>query len=383
MLRHPRVHSVCACLVAAIFARAAAQDTAFDSQKVTLQAVDVKTAAIPAGAPSTLLNFVVDPSTSGGNTLDIISGSGVIITLIQPGNIEVTSANAASLGYEWSSFTPDPTKPVLTPLQFPGLHTLIRFPSSAPAGTYTVKANASQTTVESGMMVTYSSDSNLQAGLASKAPSYRTGETAVLTALLFDNTTPVTAATAVAKLMAHAVAPAVVSVQNVQMLSSTPAGAGRVREVYTATLANPGSTTLTGVQARFRVPVTIISINSQLYFGNVAANSSTAALNTFTIERKISDSFQPATLQWDVDSAQDLGQITLSDSGPLDAQPGDGLYTGTFVPSTPGMYSAVLQGQRCHRRRSSLFPQCQHVLPGSHSQSRLYFLSRPILRRQY
>lgn len=290
----PTAGSICAFFLIAM--PAWGQGTPFDTQRVPLHAMDVKITQIPAGSPSTILNILVDASTTEGNSLDVLTEAGITISLIQPGNVEVNAANAASLGYQWSTYTPDPSQPIVSPIQFPGYHTLIKLPPSAPAGTYGVKANASQTAIESGMVVSYFFNSKLQAGITSKAPTYRLGETAVLTALLFDDVTPVTGATATARLMAATDVSTQAQVGNIQLLSSTTPAPNTVQETYSASLVNTGPA-ITRATAAIQNPATgPIILSGTLSFGEVPANATAAALNTMMLDLNVT-ACQPKTSQ--------------------------------------------------------------------------------------
>lgn len=187
----------------------------------------------PPGTPSTLLEVVVDPPAGGPDLLVVaVSHPGIIVSLIQPGNVEVTSANAASLGYEW----------------------LIE------------------------------------------------------------------------------------SVRDFRLQSRTQMNATTVCETYTASLKNTGSA-LDRAYATIHATVPgAVLIRRALVFGDVPANSTTPALNSFSIARSASAPFDPSSLVWRVESKRALGQVTFSDSGAFDARTGDGRYTATFVPAVPGPF---------------------------------------------
>jgi hypothetical protein len=66
-------------------------------------------------------------------------------------------------------------------------------------------------------------------------------------------------------------------------------------------------------------------------------------VNRLIIERNPSQVFDPATLQWNVTTPGTPVNVTLTDSGTgFDAATGDGIYTGTFTPTSAGTYTAVL-----------------------------------------
>ncbi|MGI8746208.1 MAG: COG1470 family protein [Bryobacteraceae bacterium] len=111
---------------------------------------------------------------------------------------------------------------------------------------------------------------------------------------------------------------------------------------YAVQLSNTGGP-LHEVQADLALPpVGATVLDPVLLFGDVAAASSGPGINTITIQRDPSQSFDPATLQWNVTQPGVAVTVPLIDNGPFDAATGDGLYTGAFVPSGPGTYAALL-----------------------------------------
>jgi hypothetical protein len=172
------------------------------NRQVQLAALDAQTASIPAGSTATI-NFVADPSSAGGDTFHIrVDNPSVAITLVLPGGTEVTNANAPGLGYDYVIGTGgDPGKLAPTLLGYSGTEVIITTPAGQVPGTYTVKGNATGITTPSAMIAAYLSSSRVGAGLTSNAPLYRTGDTVLLYAALFDGTSPITAATASADVL--------------------------------------------------------------------------------------------------------------------------------------------------------------------------------------
>lgn len=76
-----------------------------------------------------------------------------------------------------------------------GKHHPVILPETAPAGTYQVKVNAHTVNHTSAVLATYISSLPVRAGLTTDAHEYRTGETVVLTGLLFNGSSPLTNAT--------------------------------------------------------------------------------------------------------------------------------------------------------------------------------------------
>jgi hypothetical protein len=91
-----------------------------------LSPFDARSAVVPAGSTSTLLAFTLESDTTGGNFFDVsTSDPSVVVSIILPSGTEVTSANAASLGYTFT-VVPDGTYAVA---QIPSV---FAFPGCAP-----------------------------------------------------------------------------------------------------------------------------------------------------------------------------------------------------------------------------------------------------------
>ncbi len=167
------------------------------------QARDVRSALIQPGTASTLLPFVVDPSGQGGDLFQILSSEpGAIVTLILPNGTEVSSSNAASLGYQYDvipAINPNlnaDTPP--SPFSNPSTQTLITLPQTVPAGNYQVKVNASTPTRKTLIVATYFSTSAIITSVVTDEEDYKVGDTVVVSAFVFNNTTPITNANVVA-----------------------------------------------------------------------------------------------------------------------------------------------------------------------------------------
>ncbi|HEX8351480.1 MAG TPA: proprotein convertase P-domain-containing protein [Pyrinomonadaceae bacterium] len=205
----------------------------------------------PAGSQSNVVEFPADPRPGGGDVVQVTSSTAeAAVSLVLPNGVEVTPANAASLGFEYGvladgAFTGNGD--ALSVFSAPGTNTFISFPPASPAGTYRVKIDASAATAETAALVTYYSSSLVRAGVATNSSVYRVGEKVVISGLVFDGPTPVRNATVLA------------SVDDVDRPDADPV------------------------------------------------------------------------------------QLTLTDSGPLDVTPGDGIYTGSFTPDHAGDFAVAIK----------------------------------------
>src|SRR6266446_10507507 len=79
---------------------AAAQGVPLSPTTLQLAASDLRSAVIAAGTPSTLLAFTVEADATGDNFFDVATSDPMVaVSLVLPSGTEVTSANAASLGF--------------------------------------------------------------------------------------------------------------------------------------------------------------------------------------------------------------------------------------------------------------------------------------------
>jgi hypothetical protein len=111
---------------------------------------------------------------------------------------------------------------------------------------------------------------------------------------------------------------------------------------YSFVLTNTGAAVAEVQAALVATPQNVNVVNDILLFGNIAANSMTTSYTFLTIQRDPSSSFDPSTLQWNVTATGPVINVNLIDSGTFDAATGDGVYTGTFTPTSPGTYTAAL-----------------------------------------
>lgn len=338
-----RIIAVRRILVAVVFAWSAL--TPMQSQvlpaagsKVVLTGLNTKTARVLAGSSTTTVDLMIDAIDPNDLIEVITSNPGVTISLIPPSGPEVNGSNALSFGYGWYVITGSGNS--LIPVSTPGTHALIRLPANAAIGLYRVKANATGVAVDSELQATSLSNAGVLCGLSTNS-FFRAGERVILTALLFDNRKPVTGATG-----SISITPFTDSTQgtigNYILVSATPLDAGRSQYEYKASLTSLGP-------AFEKVLATVTSDSPEvllnddgLAFANVPAGGTVASADTFTMVRKTNVSFNPADLTWQIQSAGTTVTVPIADSGFYDARPGDGLYTASFVPTTPGVYNAVV-----------------------------------------
>jgi hypothetical protein len=319
------------------------QSVTLPGSTVPLFATDGGSAVVPAGSASTVLSFTVEGDIEGNNSFDVAtSDPSVIVSLILPSGTEVTSSNAASLGFSFTTVAAGTNDNVqsLTPMSFPGTHTVIQIPGGQPSGTYQIKANASSSTADSGIIATYFASSTVGVSATTDSANYAVNDTVIISGLAFDGTTPVTGATVTAAVSVPSSLSATVG--NFQLLTQQAVSAILTDYTYSATLTNSGPSAQTVVAQLAALPSGVTVLSDTLIFGDVGANSSATSLNTITIESNPSQSFNPSTLQWNVTTPGTPTAVALLDSGQFDAATGDGIYTGTFTPQVAGAYSAVL-----------------------------------------
>ncbi|MCC6365505.1 MAG: hypothetical protein IT165_18480 [Bryobacterales bacterium] len=300
--------------------------------------MDTRTVVVPANTAATFVDMTLDPP-SDRDFLDVyVTNPAVAISLIQPGGVEVTAANAAALGFQWT--VTNGTGGTLSILDVPGIHITIGIPSTAAGGAWRVKANSSGVNAESALTVLYKSNSGIRAGLTAAAPSYRTGETVVFTAALFRGTVPITGAAINLTITPQNDISSQSAITNYRLVATTPVDANTSTYTYAADLSNAGS-------ARPQVTATVESTSAgvrigdgTLIFTNVPAAGTKPSEDSLTMTRANSLPFDSSVLQWKFVTSGSSTVIPMTDSGASDAAPNDGLYTGAFVPPAPGDYSA-------------------------------------------
>jgi hypothetical protein len=320
-----------------------AQIGPFPSASVPLSGVSNQVVALPMGPNPVLTNLVVDTVAAGGDTIDADVGDpAVVISLITPGGVEITSANASSLGFTFAAYTADGLASLDSYSLFTtsGTHTLIQFPAGQSPGAYQIKANTSAAAADTGMYLTYYSPSNVRAGAVTDATAYRTGDFVILSALVFDGGGAIQSASVSASALPFL--PLQGSIGNYQLASQQSVASGFTIYTYTAQLTNSGaSATSVSANASSSDPNTVVT-NSLLEFGSVAAGATVTSLNTFSIQLPSTVTFNPSVLSWTLSTPGTPIEVTLLDSGTYDAAPGDGVYTGVFTPPTAGSYSVFI-----------------------------------------
>jgi hypothetical protein len=321
---------------------AAGQTVPLPGATIETSGYDVRGTSMPANWASTLLNFTVEGDAAGNNIFDVVTtDAGVIISMILPSGVEVTSSNAASLGFTYTvlpDLTGDDVESIFT---FPGTHTLIQIPGGQPSGIYSVKANASSENTTSAMIASYYAASTVTAGVTASSSAYKVGDTVVLSGLLFDGTTPVIGATASAGVSVPLSLGGQATVGGYQLISQS-VGPNLTQYQYSFVLTNTGGA-VQQVQANLAsTPANIAVVNDVLLFGSIAANSSTTSSTSLIIQKDPTLSFDPSTLRWNVTATGPVVNVSLLDSGTYDAASGDGVYTGTFSPSSAGHYTVLL-----------------------------------------
>lgn len=187
-----------ACVFALYDTTLAAQSVPLPSTTVQLTGTDMRAAVATAGSTSTLLSFTVEGDTVGDNWFDVAtSNPNVAVSLVLPSGTEMTTGNAASLGFTFTTVAPGTNDNAEIPsvLSLPGVHTFIQIPGGQPSGTYQIKGNAAAVTSDSAIIATYFSSSTAMVAALADAANYKIGDTVVLSGLVFDGTTPVTGAT--------------------------------------------------------------------------------------------------------------------------------------------------------------------------------------------
>src|SRR5262245_53695975 len=159
-----------------------------------------------ANTPSTLINFQVDVEGRDSEVFDVISASpGAIVTLILPNGTEINSSNAAAFGYIYGVEAEDSEaitdRLLITFMSLSGTHTIIQLPSTAPSGTYQIKINTVGVITDTEIAASYITGSRIRVALATRESTYNVGQSVVLSALVFNGSTPVTNATVVASVM--------------------------------------------------------------------------------------------------------------------------------------------------------------------------------------
>ena len=322
-------------------AGASAQTARGPTGDVALGASNIQAESLPPSTASTRIAMVVDSGAIGGCFDIVTSDANIAVTLILPNGTAVTAANASSLGFTLSAFTSDGSSDVPS-FSMPGTHTLIEFTSAQATGNYQINADSSAVSAESALNVSYFPASSLGAAISVEERKYKVGETVVLAGLLFDGTKPVAGAAMTAVVATRFALGWRASVGGYTLVSQQRVSSTDSQYTYSAGLTNHGTAELGVIAGVTSSSAAVQVVSGTLVFGFVAANSTRVSANTFTIQQNSQAAFDPDALNWAATSAGTPAKIPLRDSGKYDYAPGDGIYTGSFVPRTAGEYTASL-----------------------------------------
>ncbi len=323
-------------------ADASAQTIPYPSGDASLEISNTQVASIPPSTASTRIAMVVD-SGRIGDLFDIVtSNPNVAVSLILPNGTAITAANASPLGFTISTFVSAGSED-LPLLSVPGTHTLIHFTGVQVAGIYQVEADSSAVSAESALFASYFPESSLGAAIAVEKREYKVGDTVVLAGLLFDGTKPVAGAAMAAAVETRFALGWRAVIGGYTLVGQRHVSSADSQYTYSAAVTISGPAEL-GVTADVRSSSPSVSIlDGTLVFGSVTANGTRASANTFTIQQSSQATFDPSVLTWTSTSAGTPVRIALRDSGKYDHAPGDGIYTGAFVPQRPGEYTVSLK----------------------------------------
>jgi hypothetical protein len=138
-----------------------AQIAPLSSDIVNLNGTSFQATVAPSGQTITLVNVTVDSSSLGGDQIEVIAGddpagtANTVPSLILPSGVEVTSANSASFGFTFLtySFTIGSYADFPSLASDTGTHTVIQFPAVSSSGVYQVKIDGSQLTSDVAIKV--------------------------------------------------------------------------------------------------------------------------------------------------------------------------------------------------------------------------------------
>jgi hypothetical protein len=319
---------------------AAAQSTG--PQPAPALPMNVQILSVPASTAATYLSLTVDASPNGGDFIDVVSPNPqIVVSLILPSGTAVTSSSAASLGFsvlqQVNSTSNPTTSGVFTPFDALGAHTTFILPAASPGGTYQIQANSSNVTTPTTISVTYFSMSGVRAAVAKDKVMYNPGDNVSLTALVFTaGGSQVTGATVNATIVPPVSLNTQATIGSFQLTNQTANGAF-TQYTYQASLSNNGSSSLTTAIAKLtNVPSTVTLIDAgMLGFANVPAGGSAGSVNSFSVQVASSQTFDPTTLSWDINTTGTPVAVALADSG-------GGNYSGVYSPSTLGTYQVLV-----------------------------------------
>jgi hypothetical protein len=143
---------------------------------VQMSGYDTRGSGVVAHTNSTMLSFTLEGDTTGNNSFEIVtSDPGVAVSLILPSSLEVTSVNAASLGFTFTTIPEGTVADDQIQLVFslPGTHTIISVPGGQISGLYNIKANATSVIADSGIIATYYPSSRVRTLASTNSTNYK------------------------------------------------------------------------------------------------------------------------------------------------------------------------------------------------------------------
>jgi hypothetical protein len=181
------------------------------AQQIALPAVqlsgsETRFLSVPAGNPDVRTTFNLETSTPGqGSFLVSSSDPGSVISLVAANGTEITTQNASANGYMFDVLAPNSinASPLFSPL-FPTVLNVRITVYRGASGQIQVKVNNSAVGSQSGVLVTYYPMSSLRIALAPNKPAFVSGEGVALSLLIFDGSTPVSAAQAALRIQRSA-----------------------------------------------------------------------------------------------------------------------------------------------------------------------------------
>jgi len=292
------------------------------------------------GTPTIVLVPVSNPPTSD-DLFDILtSDPATRISVLLPNGTEIIPADgtsASGLTFVVYTVPDDASDDALSTLLIPGRHVVVQFSSAAAGGQYTVKAIGSGN--DSGLTVIYTPSSGPSVAAITDSSSYRLGDMVILSALVFNGTTPVTQASVQATI--GGLLPVQGTIGNYKLMNQLQISSTMTRYSYTAQLtANAAASSVIATASNSEPQSKLVA--DTIWFGDVPASAPVTSQTFFTIERPTAEPFDPSTLQWRISSVATPTTVTLLDSGTYDVAPGDGIFTGTFTPPAVGDYTAFV-----------------------------------------
>ena len=171
---------------------------------VSTSANNSTAATIAAGDANGQIAIVADPVAAGGDLFDVIvNDPAAVVSLKLPNATVVTSANASTLGFTYTTYTNPSYMSSLYAGTFnlAGTHIAILLPPAQVPGTYTLLVNAAAAQNPVLVIASFVSSSPVRAGATTTAATYKIGDTVVITGLVFNGSSPITDATVTARIV--------------------------------------------------------------------------------------------------------------------------------------------------------------------------------------